>query len=173
MEVTVAQQLRMYLAPWKLHLKTVKMVNFTSILPWIKIISFKKEKEAKAPARPVGPAPRASREDQETNGLRGRTAQISTRLPPASFPIPELFIIKELPEMECELGAQLDFVLSCFPLRGAAWFGRVGVCRALLWLVARQRQCQLPWGRLSVEHPGARAKDAHSRKSLLCPFKLA
>jgi hypothetical protein len=35
--------------------------------------------------------------------------------PPASSPIPELFIIKELPDTECELGAQLDFVLSYFP----------------------------------------------------------
>lgn len=56
--------------------------------------------------------------------IRGHTARTATPLPPASFPISELFIIKELPEMECELGAQLDFVLSCFPpvrccLRGA------------------------------------------------------
>ena len=62
----------------------------------------------------------------------GHAARTAVRLPPASFPIPELFIIKELPEMECELGAQLDFVLSCFPHEVPPVWGGAGVCRALL-----------------------------------------
>ena len=89
-----------------------------SMLTW-----FKKndvlEEEAKVPAHPPGTlTPWLLQEEERVipsgNGLPSRSAQITMRLPPASFPILELFIIKELPEMECELGAQCDFVLSCF-----------------------------------------------------------
>lgn len=54
------------------------------------------------------------------------------RLLPASFPIPELFIIKELPEMECELGAQLDLFYLIFPCEGPPEWGGAGVGCALL-----------------------------------------
>lgn len=60
----------------------------------------------------------------EGKGSAEPPCPIPNPLPPASFPIPGPFIIKELPEMECELGAQLDFVLSCFPHEELSGAGR-------------------------------------------------
>lgn len=98
-----------------------------------------RQKKQRAPS---GPAPLAVPEKQtgrsQWKGLLSRTAQICIRLPPTSFPLPELFIIEELLEMECELGAQLDFVLSCSPhhhptpQKVPPEWGGAGVCRALL-----------------------------------------
>lgn len=109
----------------------VKMVNFVMpILPWLKII-IQKKKEAKVPAHPWRLCLTGRREKHRGrspgNSLPGRTTRISIHLPPTSFPIPELFIIKELLEMKCELGAQLDFVLSCFTVRCClnGWGGSV------------------------------------------------
>lgn len=151
----------------------VKTVNFVMpILPWLKIIIQKKEKEAKVPAHPwrlcLTGCWEKHRGRSPGNGLPGRTTRISIHLPPTSFPIPELFIIKELLEMKCELGAQLDFVLSCFTAWGAAWVGGAGVCRALLWLVAKASTWEAECGVFC-----SLCRRCSFQDIILGPFKLA
>ena len=94
------------------------------------------EETAKVPAHPPGiPTTWVFQEERvipSGNGLPSRSAQITMHPPPASSPILELFIIKELPEMECELGAQRDFVLSCFAREVLPELGRAGVRPSLL-----------------------------------------
>lgn len=95
--------------------------------------------------------------------------------PSASFPIPELFIIEELPEMECELGAQRDFVLSCsLPPVTCRLSGAGRECAEPCWDLSpskgvsastREAECGASWGLCR--------RCSFQEIITPCPFKLA
>lgn len=113
----------------------VKTVNFVMcVLLWLKIILFKKEEAAEVPAHLMDPACHCSergRSDPQCLPAAGR----SSLSPPSSLISNSRgFIIKELPEMECESGAQLDVVSSCFPVR---------CCLSGAWRECAESRCDL------------------------------